>query len=257
MSRQDEVNQSCYTADRVASTYLRTNLQIPEVMIYVKYCGEICGGTVLDIGCGAGRTAVFLSRWAGKYTAIDYADRMVALCKERCPGIDCAVGDVRDMAGFDDNVFDAVFFSNNGLDSLIHEDRLAGFREMHRVLKSGGLLVFSTHNRDYPGSRRKPDFRVAIDPCSTLRSLVRYWRCQSNRRRNREFEREEDCYGIINDPAHNYRLVTYYISTSDQIEQLDSLGFGFVEAYDLGGDTIDVAAGNTTSPWIWYVARKR
>ncbi len=256
MNRQDQVNQSCYTANRVASTYLRSNLQVPEVLIYVKYGGEILGSRVLDIGCGAGRTAVFLSRWAGEYTAIDYADRMVELCKRRCPGIDCSVGDVRDMSRFDDDEFDAVFFSNNGLDSLVHEDRVLGLREMNRVLKPGGLFVFSTHNRDFVGAHRTPEFSFSLDPSVTLRRFVRYWRCQRNRRRNRRFQRDEAGYAIINDPAHNYRLVTYYISVQGQIVQLGEHGFELVEAYDLNGDALDTSTDNTTSSWIWYVARK-
>jgi len=256
MNHQDRVNQRCYATRRVATTYLRSNLQVPEVLIYVKYVREIAGAKVLDIGCGAGRTAVFLSRWAGEYTAIDYADRMVELCRERCPGINCSVGDVRDMSRFDDEAFDALFFSNNGLDSLVHEDRILGFQEMHRVLKPGGLCVFSTHNRDYRGAHRRPDFSFSLDPGVTLRRLVRYTRCVRNRARNRQFEREEGRYAITNDPAHNYRLVTYYISIQDQLEQLASCGFESVEAYDLNGDILDARAGNTTSPWIWYVAHR-
>jgi SAM-dependent methyltransferase len=256
MNRQDQVNQSCYRANRVATTYLRSNLQVPEVLIYVKYSDEIRGSRVLDIGCGAGRTAVFISRWAGTYTAIDYVERMVELCRERCPGVDCTISDVRDMSRFENGSFDAVFFSNNGLDSLVHDDRVQGFREMHRVLREGGLLVFSTHNRDYPGAERGPVFRVSLDPGATLKRLVRYIRCQRNRKRNRQFERTADQYRIINDPAHNYGLVTYYISVRDQVAQLRSLGLELIEAYDLVGNVLDPDAENTTSPWIWYVARK-
>ncbi len=257
MSRQDEVNQRCYTADRVATTYLRSNLQIPEVLLYFKYADEIRGAGVLDIGCGAGRTAVFLSRWAGDYRAIDYAERMVELCRERVPGVDCSVGDVRDMSRFTDGLFDVVFFSNNGLDSLVHDDRLRAFEEMHRVLRPGGLLIFSTHNRDFPGAERKPRFRISCDICATARSLVRYRRCTRNRRINRQYERTEEIYRIINDPAHNWGLLTYYITVQHQLAQLVNCGFEFLEVYDLAGERLDVTVTNTTSPWLWYAARKR
>ena len=43
MSRQDQVNQTCYSAERIASSYLRSNLQMPEVMIFMKYHGDVWG----------------------------------------------------------------------------------------------------------------------------------------------------------------------------------------------------------------------
>ncbi len=257
MSHQDQINRSCYSTMKIASSYLRSNLQMPEVMIFMAYRDEICGAKILDIGCGAGRTAVFLSKWAGSYTAIDYAEGMVALCEERCPGVDVSVGDVRDLRRFEDGTFDTVVFANNGFDSLVHADRLKGFAEMRRVLKNGGLLIISTHNRDYGPATRQPKYDFTLDPCAAAKRLVRHWRCTRNRRLNRKYELAEDTYRIINDPAHNYRLVTYYITVPGQIKQFDSLEFESMEVYDLGGEVLDPTVANTGNPWLWYVARKR
>ena len=257
MSRQDQVNQSCYSAERIASSYLRSNLQMPEVMIFMKYHGDVWGSKLLDIGCGAGRTAVFLSRWAGEYKAVDYAEGMVRLCRQRCPGVDVSAGDVRDLSRFADGSFDTVVFANNGFDSLIHEDRITGLSEMSRVLRSGGLFVFSTHNSDYPLANRQPNYDFTLDPCAAAKRFVRFWRCSRNRWHNMKYERTEEKYRIINDPAHHYGLVTYYISVQDQIAQLADAGLEFQEVYDLHGKVLDPSVPDKTCSWLWYVARKR
>ncbi len=257
MTNYEEINKQCYGARRTASVYVHSILQMPEVMIYVKYRDEIAGSRVLDIGCGAGRTAVFLSKWAGEYVAIDYSCEMVGECTKFCRGVDCTFGDVRDMSRYEDGHFDFVNFANNGMDSLGHEDRLLGLREIRRVLRDGGLFSFSTHNRDYVGAVKEPDFHFTIDPFALMRRIVRYHRCTRNRRRDRVFERSEETYEIINDPAHNFGLITYYITHRHLAAQLEEAGLDLVETYDLKGNVIDMAKPCTDSSWLYCVARKR
>ncbi len=257
MTGYEQINKRCYGARRTASVYVHSIVQMPEVMIYVKYRDEIAGRRVLDIGCGAGRTAVFLAKWAGEYVAIDYSHEMVRECVEFCGGVDCTFGDVRDMSRYEDGYFDFANFANNGLDSLGHEDRLLGLREIRRVLRDGGLFSFSTHNRDYVGAVKEPDFHFTIDPFALVRRIVRYHRRTRNRRRGRLFERSEETYEIINDSAHNFGLITYYITHQDLAAQLEEVGFELVETYDLKGNIIDIEKPCTDSSWLYCVARKR
>ena len=62
-----------------------------------------------------------------------------------------------------------------------------------------------------------------------------------------------DEYAIINDNAHGYSLLTYYITISEQIKQLEGEGFRQIEAYDMEGHPVDAGYD---FPWTYYLARK-
>lgn len=58
---------------------------------------------------------------------------------------------------------------------------------------------------------------------------------------------------MITDPAHQYSLLTYYISAQKQIEQLRRAGFSQdVRFYDLEGRQSE----SPKSAWLYYFARK-
>ena len=250
-------NRGNYEEPRIVRRYLNSILQIPEATIFMKYREEIWGRTILDIGCGAGRTAIFLSRWTDHYQCFDYSREMVEHCLRRVSGVDCLVGDVRDMNAYPDSHYDFVLFANNGLDALDHEDRLLGLRECHRTLKDGGLFVFSTHNSNYSNAIGHPSIDFTCDPCKLVRRFVRFHRCVRNRRRNLPMETKGETYRVINDRAHNFGLLTYYITQADMAAQLDETGFEFVEMYDLEGKLLDPAKIDRDNSWIHYVARKK
>ena len=56
-----------------------------------------------------------------------------------------------------------------------------------------------------------------------------------------------------NDNAHGYSLLTYYITVSDQIKQLEEAGFLQIEAYDMEGHRVKTGRD---FPWTYYLARK-
>jgi len=101
---------------------------------------------VLDIGCGAGRTSVGLHARGYRVVAIDLSDSLLSIARSRYAGIDFQKMDARELQ-FEGGAFDAAIFSYNGIDSLYPEStRTDCFREILRVLKPGGVFVFSTHN---------------------------------------------------------------------------------------------------------------
>lgn len=104
------------------------------------------GAEVLDDGTGAGFFPVILSRMGCKVTAIDYSDEMVAQAKQRFKDLGLSV-DVRQMDAqhltFADASFDAVV-SRNVLWNL--DDPAAAYREIHRVLRPGGVLILEDGN---------------------------------------------------------------------------------------------------------------
>lgn len=107
---------------------------------------EIRGHAVLDLACGAGRTTYFLHRMGARVTGVDIAANMIAAARQRFPAIDFRVGDATDLE-FSDESFDVVLVAFNGLDYLYpKEARLKGLREIWRVLRPDGYLIFSHHN---------------------------------------------------------------------------------------------------------------
>ncbi|MCP4254937.1 MAG: class I SAM-dependent methyltransferase, partial [Candidatus Scalindua sp.] len=150
------MNKKKYESKSVVSSYINMRLQNPEVMIFVKFREFIEGKHVLDIGCGSGRTTAILKNLSSGYVGLDYSLEMVESCRRRFEGVSFLHGDVRDMSGFNDEEFDCVMFSFNGLDSISHSDRLKGLREIRRVLKQDGLFIFSSHNRNHRYAISRP-----------------------------------------------------------------------------------------------------
>lgn len=101
---------------------------------------------VLDVGCGVGRVASILEERGFEMTGIDVSEPLVERARSLFPEIEFRVEDVRDTS-FDPGTFDYAIFSYYGLDYLLPKaERIKALRELHRVLKPAGVLVFSTHN---------------------------------------------------------------------------------------------------------------
>jgi malonyl-CoA O-methyltransferase len=104
---------------------------------------------VLDVGAGTGRTTAELMRTYRKarVTALDIAPGMLARARRRAPwwrGLPCIGGEATHLPVADDS-FDTIF-SNLTLQWVADLD--AVFREFQRVLKPGGVLMFSSFGPD-------------------------------------------------------------------------------------------------------------
>ena len=101
--------------------------------------------TVLDVGCGGGRTISKLAAMAaqGKVHGIDYSEESVAASRRynaqaiRVGRVEIHLADVRKLP-FPDNTFDLA----TGVETHFWwPDISAGLREIRRVLKPGGTLI--------------------------------------------------------------------------------------------------------------------
>ncbi len=130
--------------------------------------GSLAGKSALDYGCGHGMSAVVMARAGAKVTAFDLSPGYVAEAQKRAAAnevrIECVVANGEELP-FPDACFDVVW----GNAILHHLDLAKAGRELHRVLKPGGvavfcepwggnpLLAFARSRLPYPGKDRTPD----------------------------------------------------------------------------------------------------
>ncbi len=109
---------------------------------------------VLELGCGQGRDSYFLCRNGFSVTALDYSETGVCQMKERAAasgvGMNLLVHDAREPLPFPDGSFDAVF-SHMFFTMELSEDEVAKIlEECCRVLRPGGLNIYSVRNDHDP-----------------------------------------------------------------------------------------------------------
>jgi len=113
---------------------------------------------VLDLGCGNGRDALAFAAAGMRVVALDYAARAVAALIERATAsgfaerIDARTHDVRDALPLPDASVDGVFAHMLHCMALRDAELDALLRETYRVLRPGGISVFSVRNDRDPDS---------------------------------------------------------------------------------------------------------
>jgi ubiquinone/menaquinone biosynthesis C-methylase UbiE len=121
------------------------------------------GGPVADVGCGAGRVTILLSRLNLDAFGIDLSPGMLALARQNYPELRFDEGSMLDLQVPDGSLGGVLAYY-----SIIHipwEQRAKLFAEFHRVLAPGGvlMLVFQVgHERaqrtEYAGTAIELDF---------------------------------------------------------------------------------------------------
>ena len=110
--------------------------------------------SILELGCGAGRISIGLHELGFKnLLATDYSKNMIKksrhLAKMLGYSIPFRVCDARELE-FEDSIFEGIIFGFNGLMQIPKkEQRETALREMYRVLKKDGYLVFTSHLRSF------------------------------------------------------------------------------------------------------------
>lgn len=102
----------------------------------------------LEIGCGTGRVTRHLRNIippASKLVASDISEDMLTVAKEKLKGldIDWQIIDAQQLP-FDNNSIDLVVCS---FGYMFVPDKLKAFAEVYRVLRPGGMLIFSTWDK--------------------------------------------------------------------------------------------------------------
>jgi SAM-dependent methyltransferase len=232
-------------------------LDLGEKHATAQFAEEFRGQSVLDLGVGGGRTTELLSAIAGDYVGVDYVEPMVAAAAARHPGARFLCADARDLSMFADASFQLVNMSNNMIDAVDPQGRLQVLREAHRVLRPGGLLIFSALNRDGPG--HDEGFHMHSQATGLLAPLHRLrWAAISLRNRMRlgRLALRGADLSAVNIAALGFAVVALFITRAAQLRQLRDVGFVPLAEWGNTGRLLPADDLAVDSTWIHYVARK-
>lgn len=158
MNKEIESVRETYNREEMVKTYTeaveKVGLWESEKIIFNKYLKK--DNLILDLGCGAGRTTINMYKNGYKnIIGLDISDSFIDYAKKYCLknnlNVDFILGDATKLE-YKDETFDAVIFSYNGMQCIPgKKNRDNVLKEVYRVLKPGGVYIFTAHNRDDSG----------------------------------------------------------------------------------------------------------
>ncbi len=139
---KDTVNDYDEYADAIAQSNAdglnRAHQYIEKPAMY-SMLPSVSGKKVLCLGCGTGEECNHIAQNGGSVTGVDLSRKSISIAQEKYKDITFEVMDMNSLR-FEDSTFDLVYSSLTLHYSEKLEDTL---NEIYRVLKPGGLLLFS------------------------------------------------------------------------------------------------------------------
>ncbi|MFA4820332.1 MAG: methyltransferase domain-containing protein [Candidatus Aenigmatarchaeota archaeon] len=116
----------------------------------LKLLGNVKGKKILEIGCGGAQCSISFAKQGAICTGIDITQAQLdyarKLAEKEKVSVTLIKGDIQTLRGIRSNSYDIVF-SSFALQYIA--DLTKCFKEVHRVLKKGGLFVFSIDHPFY------------------------------------------------------------------------------------------------------------
>lgn len=114
--------------------------------LYKAYvaAGPYVKGDVLEVGCGEGRGIQLLMTNATSFTAVDKIKPVIDRLQQTHPHARLISMNIPPLAGLKDNSYDLIVSFQ--VIEHINDDKLF-LKEIHRVLKPGGISLITTPNR--------------------------------------------------------------------------------------------------------------
>ncbi|SCY55278.1 class I SAM-dependent methyltransferase [Alkaliphilus peptidifermentans] len=119
-----------------------------ERILFKKYVTE--DSSIIDIGCGAGRTTFGLYKIGyTNITGVDLSENLIEnaieIAKEREISIKFETGNALELK-YKDSSFDSALFSFNGIMHIpLMSNRVKTMTEIKRIIKTGSKFIFTTH----------------------------------------------------------------------------------------------------------------
>ena len=107
-------------------------------------------GNTLEVGCGEGRGVSTLLELASEFTAVDKIENVIADLQQKHPSGKFISMNIPPLGGLEDNTYDSIV-SFQVIEHI--ENDFLYLKEIHRVLKSGGIALLTTPNRKLSLSR--------------------------------------------------------------------------------------------------------
>ena len=143
--------------DLWAETYDET--PNPVVAMDTRYTLDVLsprpGDLILDAGCGTGRHLGPLLRARSNPVGVDFSRGMLEIARRNYPDVPLALADLQQSLPFENERFDAVLCALIG--EHLNELPFA-LREMHRVLRANGRLVFSVYHPEMAAAGKEANF---------------------------------------------------------------------------------------------------
>lgn len=255
---QERVNRRVYLSPRLVLTYLWGPTRPAERWFLERFGQSLAGRRVLEVGCGAGRITRSLAELTPNVTGIDLSPAMVAFCRRRLGRGTYIAGDMRRVRDLVDGPFDAVVAGANVLDVLSHDDRARVLADLAGLLAPGGVLYFSSHNRRarrvLAEAAAGPSLRRSANPYRQARALVNYTLGKLNHAKLAPYQELHPGYAILNDDAHGWRLLHYYVDRRLQADQLRSVGLEPVHVVTPEGAELRASDDEGSFTELHYVA---
>jgi SAM-dependent methyltransferase len=162
-------NRSAWNA--ISAAYQASHVIPTDRLMYGIRCpsedelgllGEVQGRRVLVLGCGGGQDAIALARRGAQVVGIDLSDEQIRFARELAQKEGLVApfvqGNIEELPDVDAQSQDIVV-SSHALNYVEHADRC--FAEVFRVLKPGGIFVFSVQHPMNACLRDEPPYPLA------------------------------------------------------------------------------------------------
>lgn len=150
-----EFVQHGFAGDDSLKEYVRATTEIElwesEKILFTRHLKK--EDKILDLGCGTGRITYALYKLGYEdIMGLDISEAMLRealiLNEVKKYPIDFVLGDATKLQ-FEVETFEVVIFAYNGLMQIPwRENRMKAFKEIYRVLKKGGIFIFTTHDME-------------------------------------------------------------------------------------------------------------
>ncbi len=141
---------SVYTTEITSESIPSDNPIHQRLLKAYVVAAELVNGDLLEVGCGEGRGIDWLLPKIKSYSAIDKIAPVIEKLKTKYPAGKFYSGNIPPLAAFTDNSFDSIV-SFQVIEHI--EDDSLFLKEIHRVLKPGGVAYLTTPNRPLSLSR--------------------------------------------------------------------------------------------------------